>query len=349
MERIKTLLLLASMLVCLEVKSEVFVAEKMTSSPTKYNTIVNAGAYQAIPLGTNTYKVTIDTNNELYKDLSAYIVDQENLISFQQGYRFKGPGYSKAGTPFVIEDSVSSNQNKYLLIDNRYAMLIKKKVTYIVETKFELTEKEQENHKKLFSSLYAALKNNYVFQDFNIYVKPCGMSNAYSDTADGDIHFCSELIDELFKNRNEKAIFSIFFHEVGHTLLNLWGIPGNNNEDIADEFSTYISMSMGPNGYQILDASMQFWQGKNSTAEAINMLQNGDRHSLSSQRLRNIKENMLSGEAFIKRWNKLLYEHHTDDALNEVINKPMPGADVELANKILAQRGAISAKTNQSK
>lgn len=137
-------------------------------------------------------------------------------------------------------------------------------------------------------------------------------------------------------------MLSVFLHEVGHSLLSLWGMPGNNNEDIADEFSTYVLMSGGPNGYQYLDASLQFWQNRNSANEALNILQNGDRHSLSIQRMRNIKENMISGEAFIKRWNNLLYEHYTDNALNEVIKKPVPGADVELATKILIQRSKLA-------
>ena len=214
------------------------------------------------------------------------------------------------------------------------------KVNYTLEAKFEASVEQRENTKKLFSNMYAGLKKDLIFPDFNIYIEPCGNANASSETLTGNIHFCSEMIDLLAKNNNEKAFLGIFLHEVGHSLLALWGIPGNNNEDIADEFATYSLMSEGPNGYAYLDATLQFWQNRNSAVEALNMLQNGDRHSLSIQRMRNIKENMLTGEAFIKKWNRLIYDHHTDEALSDVIKKPMPGADTGLATKILAQRGA---------
>lgn len=343
------LVLLALMFFCsTQTKAEVFVAAKMATEPTTENVVVYAGSYKAIPLGqgsnaNKSYKITVNTGNEVYRDLTAFIVDEENLVSFKQGYRFRGAGYSKAQTPFVIEETVSDAKNRYLLIDNTYAMVIKKKVNFTVETKFELTAEQQENTKKTFSSMYAGLKKNLIFPDFNIHIEPCGEANAYSEsTKGGDIHFCSELMDQLARSGNEKALVGIFLHEVGHSLLGLWGLPNNNNEDTADEFSTYILMSGGPNGYQYLDASLQFWQNKNSASEALNMLQNGDRHSLSIQRMRNIKENMLTGEAFIKRWNRLVYDHHTDEALNDVIKKPMPGADIELATKILSQRNNLA-------
>ena len=329
----------------LQSKAEVFVSANMTTNPVSEYTTVNAGSYQAIPLPStgnlnDYYKITINTYNAVYKDLTAFIVDEENLTSFKQGYKYKGVGFSKAQTPFVLEGSINSPNQKYLLIDNTHATLIKKKVGYTLEAKFEASAEQRENTKKLFSKMYASLKKDLVFPDFDIHVEPCGNANASSETSTGNIYFCSEMIDLLIKNNNEKAFLGIFLHEVGHSLLSLWGIPGNNNEDIADEFATYSLMSEGPNGYAYLDATLQFWQNRNSAVEALNMLQNGDRHSLSIQRMRNIKENMLTGEAFIKKWNRLIYDHHTDEALSDVLKKPMPGADTGLATKILAQRGA---------
>lgn len=319
-------------------KAEVFVSADMTTNPVSLQITVNAGSYQAIPLPStgnlnDYFKITINTHNAVYKDLTAFIVDEENLTSFKQGYRYKGIGYTKAQTPFVVQGSINSPEQKYLLIDNTYAALIKKKVSYTIEAKFEASAEQRENTKKLFSKMYAGLRKDLMFPDFNIYTEPCGSANASSETSTGNIYFCSEMIDLLAKNNNEKAFLGIFLHEVGHSLLGLWGIPGNNNEDIADEFATYSLMSGGPNGYAYLDATLQFWQNRNSAAEALNMLQNGDRHSLSIQRMRNIKENMLTGEPFIKKWNRLIYQHHTDEALFNVIKKPLPGADIELAKK----------------
>ena len=327
----------------LQTKAEVFVSADMTTDPVSQYTIVNAGSYQVIPLPSTTnfndyYKITINTHNAVYRDLTAFIIDEENLTSFKEGYRYKGIGYSKAQTPFILQGSINSPSQKYLLIDNTYAGLINKKVSCTLEAKFEASAEQRENTKKLFSKMYTSLKKDLIFPDFNIYIEPCDNANALSETKTGNIHFCSEMFDLLVKNNNEKAFLGVFLHEVGHSLLGLWGIPGNNNEDIADEFATYILLSGGPNGYAYLDATLQFWQNRNSAAEALNIMQNGDRHSLSIQRMRNIKENMLTGEAFIKKWNRLIYDHHTDVALNDVIKEPTRGADVELATKVLAQR-----------
>jgi hypothetical protein len=213
-----------------------------------------------------------------------------------------------------------------------------------------LDQAAQEKIERAFSNLYAGLKKQLIFPDFNIRIEPCGQVNAYSETfGSGDIHYCTEMISYISKTNNQGAFTAIFLHEVGHTLLGLWGIPGNNNEDIADEFSTYILMSAGPNGYALLDRSLEFWANRDSTAEALNMLKNGDRHSLSIQRLRNIKENMQRAESFIQRWNKLVYEHITTEALNKVVSNPQHGDDVELARTIIDQRNRLGTLSIQSK
>ena len=108
-------------------------------------------------------------------------------------------------------------------------------------------------------------------------------------------------------------------------------------------------MSSGPSGYALLDRSLEFWQGRDSTAEAMNMLKNGDRHSLSIQRIRNIKENMQRGESFIKRWNQSIYQHETSEALNKVVSNPQYGDDVVLARSILEQRSVLANAASKAK
>lgn len=201
----------------LQSNAEVFVSADVTTDPVSQYTIVNAGSYQAIPLPSTSnlndyYKITINTHNAVYRDLSAFIVDEQNLTSFKQGYKYNGIGYSKAQTPFVVQGSISSPNQKYLLIDNTYAALIKKKVSYTLEAKFEASEVQRENTKKLFLNMYTSLKKDLIFPEFNIYVEPCGNANASSETVTGNIYFCSEMIDLLVKNNNEKAFLGIFLH-----------------------------------------------------------------------------------------------------------------------------------------
>ena len=79
------------------------------------------------------------------------------------------------------------------------------------------------------------LADDYVLPPFTVALRGCGNSNAYSQGP--RIVICTELIGDLTKRNLLDALLPIIFHEVGHTLLNLWGLPGYDNEDVADEFA----------------------------------------------------------------------------------------------------------------
>ena len=328
--------------------AEVFVSPVLSIEPIKQDYVVAPGRYVVVPLPgkgslNDSYRITINANNAIYKDITAYLVDATNLRLFEQGYQYRGIGYQRAMAPFVIQGGTQTAELHYLVLDNRFAAFIAKKLKLTIEASLTLDQANRQAIEKAFASAYLGLKQNLIFPDFNIRVEPCGQVNAYSETfGSGDIHYCTEMISHAFSNNNQGAFVFILLHEVGHSLLGLWGIPGNNNEDIADEFATYIMMSGGPSGYAMLDRSLEFWQNRDSTAEAMNMLKNGDRHSLSIQRVRNIKENIQRGVSFIKRWNQLIYPHSTTEALNKVIQNPKHGDDVDLARSILAQRSKLA-------
>jgi len=324
--------------------SEVIVSPVMATDAAINNYVVAPGSFQVVQLPSSgsiqdTYLIKINAANAIYKDITAYIVDQDNLSLYQNGYQFRGIGYQKAIAPFSIQGSTGTTGSKFLILDNRYAAIIAKKVNISIEARLPLDLAERQRIENSFSQLYANLKSNLIFPDFNIRVEPCGQVNAFSESfGTGDIHYCTEMISNLARTNNQGAFAAIFLHEFGHSMLGLWDLPGNNDEDIADEFSTYMLMSSGPSGYALLDRSLEFWQNRDSRSEAEYMLKNGDRHSLSIQRIRNIKDNMQMGEAFIKRWNTLIYPHTTDNALNKIINNPSFGDDIVLAKTILKQR-----------
>jgi hypothetical protein len=334
-------------------KSDVFVSPVMSIDSIINNYIVQAGRFQIVPLpGTgsqvDSYSITIYSTNATFKDITAYVVDQSNLNLYLAGSRFNGIGFQRAINPSITGSTGTTGQ-KFLILDNRYAAVISKKLNISIQGRFPMPAADQERIKETFSRLYSNLKRNLDFPDFNIYVEPCGQVNAFSESfGTGDIHYCTETISHLSKTNNEGAFTAIFLHEVGHSLLGLWGIPGNNNEDIADEFSTYSLMSSGPSGYALLNQWIEFWKNRDSMSEAKMIISNGDRHSLSIQRIRNIKENMQSGEAFIKRWNQLIYQHATNDALNKILKNPSYGDDIELAERILDQR-KLSVEVNDKK
>ena len=301
---------------------------------------VSPGGYVAIPLpglvgDKNAYHITIDVSNSVYKDITAYFVDEENMRLFTQRTSYKGVGFARKVAPFSIEAVTETVGQHYLILDNTYALIIAKKIAVTVQSAYPMTEREKIAYTTQFTAMYNALRKVFVVPDFNIVVKPCGQVNAFSEsTTTGNISFCTELVDHLAKSRNDGAFFFIYFHEVGHSLLGLWGVPGNNNEDIADEFATYIMMQ-NERGPELLESALEFWQEMDSKAEAQNIIQHGDRHSLSVQRIRNIKENLSNRKSFLARWNNLLYPHMTQEVLNQFISNPRPNSDMVLAKSIL--------------
>ena len=147
-----------------------------------------------------------------------------------------------------------------------------------------------------------ALDADYVLPEINVSVKPCGTSNASS--ARTAVVICSELLAELRSRHLEGALRSIVLHEVAHTLLNMWGLPGYENEELADEFAA-VRQRRDPDG---LAAFVQWLNQQDSTSEALEQLINGDRHPISIQRTRNIKA--ASGNPqLLERWERLLSPH----------------------------------------
>ena len=97
-------LLLLSWVLSIGNVSAVF-AGNITVSP-NYGTLdstaqkrVGAGSVEIIPLGElepgNRYSIQIASDNRVYPDISAFVVDRENLDAFRSSQRFSGIGFSK--------------------------------------------------------------------------------------------------------------------------------------------------------------------------------------------------------------------------------------------------------------
>lgn len=145
-----------------------------------------------------------------------------------------------------------------------------------------------------------SLAKIYKLPKFKIAVLPCGTVNAFSNP---DITICSELISDLVEKDLTDALYPILLHEMAHSLLNLWNLPGYNNEDIADEFSAAILARISPNSIQ---AFIKYLETEDSTTEAIIQLTEGSRHTISIQRARNMKTALANIKQIENRWNNLL-------------------------------------------
>ncbi len=302
--------------------------------------VVKAKTFSIFPLGDfekgDLFRVDVNVLNDVYKDLSVYVVDAANMALVRQGVPFSGQGQTRKVAPFRIDAKATVPGPHFLVFDNRYANIIDKKVVFRVQLAVRLSEEKVQAMKADLGLAYSGLKRMFQFKDFNIKVRPCGMSNAFSETATGDVTLCTEILDEM--SEQKPAMGAIVLHELGHTLLNLWGLPNYGNEDDADQFATVILLKSGEKGKQALFQWINWYAKRDSRAEATNMLTRGDTHSLSVQRIRNIQATMTNAEDLIKRWNNILYPHMTVEALRSIIAAPGLHDDTTLAKKEISKR-----------
>lgn len=299
---------------------------------------VKSQSLSIIPLGktrpNDMFKVSVAVDNDVYRDISAYVVDEINLNLMNQQLPFRYAGALQALSPINFSAQSNNYSEYFLVFDNRYANLINKKIRYSIVSYKSIDAETVSKIKSGFGQIYSSLKQQLVFEDFDINVKPCNQANAFSNP---DITLCTELIGQLIEKNKASALLGILFHELGHSLLNIWGMPGYDNEDTADEFAVSI-LVRDEEGKKALYDMMAWFSEQNTRAEVQNMVSEGDRHSLSIQRIRNMERIISNPEPVVRRWNKLLYEHYTISALNSVISSPKRFDDVALASTILAKR-----------
>lgn len=275
--------------------------------------------------------VQVVASNKVYNDITACIGSEVEAREYRAGAPCKGSVRSK--TPIVIKGAITASGKKYLILDNSYAGFIGKNIAVSLKYRKILTDDEVVKIQVPLEKLQANMNSTFKNADFNLYVKPCGQSNASSDHNTADITLCSELIHEFSTQGNGGALIATLLHEYGHSLLNRWGEPGSSEEDMADQFATVTLLKKGDNGRGLLQQWIQSWVQRDSKAEAMNQLRRGDTHSLSIQRARNIQNAMNYPEELTRRWNKMLYRHMTADALDSVILNPSRSDDIDLAKE----------------
>lgn len=343
----KGLSALLLLLVMAHAQAEVFVSRIFATDDAFQQTVdIGSGKYWVLPLARravgNAYEVRIESGNKFFKDVTAFVADEENLERFRHHHSYQAEGVQKGVAPFAIRGTVRTSGKHYLVIDNSYALFVDKSVVVTVKIINTLPDSAVEHIKSTLENMYGSLKQNLVFPDFNINVRPCGQANAFSSLARGDIVLCTEMISRLANKPG--ALLGVLGHELGHTLLNLWGLPDAGNEDIADEFASIVLLEKADGGKAIEEYAAYFDRG-NAEKEAEFIHRTGDRHSLSIQRIRNIREHATHANALFLRWNKQLYPHMTEEALRKIVAKPSANDDAALARAELARRVAPSTET----
>jgi hypothetical protein len=231
--------------------------------------------------------------------------------------------------------AVPATDNYYLLIDNGKAWFMPRKVKIYA---YELLPEPTPEIRALqaqFNQFYGQMRVGFIFPDFRISIRHCGLENAFSNP---NITLCTELIEDLGEHHLESAIGFVLFHELGHTLLRGWGLPGYDNEDTADEFAT-VMMIMGRQQTAALQAA-QWWASRTSTQEALSKIYVDDRHTISPQRARNIIRWLNSGDDLVRRWQRVLVPNmQTAQLQNELKDSQI---DRELVMGELRKRGVAT-------
>jgi hypothetical protein len=137
-------------------------------------------------------------------------------------------------------------------------------------------------------------------RDVYINFDECGEANAFYDKQKHQVTICYELIagfyDDFKKDaKNEKelddevggATAFVFFHELGHALIDVFDLPvTGREEDAVDQLSTLILADGTDEGEQmVINGAAAFAQ---ESEQELDELAFADEHSLNQQRFYNI-------------------------------------------------------------
>ena len=267
--------------------------------------------------------------------IGVWLLDLDNYQRYQA---HQAVAYSKDSSGQIANGAnyrftVPSTNVYYLVLDNGRNFLPRRVRVYVYAVLPESTP-ELEKRKQLLESEYQQLKAAFVFPDFHISVRHCGVENAFSNP---DITICEELVEDLTRQHLDAAVGFVFLHELGHTLLRDWGLPGWDNEDMADEFATAL-MLMGHQEGAALQAA-QWWAAQTNPKAAEAKIWINDRHTLSPQRARNIIHWINNKAEIQARWQKLLIPNMQTELLVRSLQEQGQDLDKELIRGELRKRG----------
>jgi len=201
-----------------------------------------------------------------------------------------------------------------LVIDNSAAWLLPRDVQLYVYSVLPAPTAQTSEAERNLTNLFGSIGRLFIFPSFKVQLRHCGVLNAFSNP---NITLCTELAESLADQHLEQAIGFVFFHELGHSMMRLWGLPLSDNEDVADEFATVI-MILAKQQQPALQAA-QWWATQTSQQEALSQLWIDDRHTVSPQRARNIIHWLNQPDDLLQRWMRLLIPHLQSDALMELM------------------------------
>ncbi|MCI0349405.1 MAG: hypothetical protein L0Z53_08265 [Acidobacteriales bacterium] len=179
----------------------------------------------------------------LNQSIDVLLLDVPNYQRYMAGQQFSAFQGTSGAVREIAQYTFQVPQTNvyYLVLDNRRAWLLARRVTLYAHAILPEPTAEHVQQQRALAEGYENLKRLFLFPDFQISLRYCGAENAFSDP---NITLCKELVEAMGDQRLEAAMTFVLFHELGHSLLRLWEQPGWDNEDFADEFATAL-MIMG--------------------------------------------------------------------------------------------------------
>lgn len=142
-------------------------------------------------------------------------------------------------------------------------------------------------------------------RNLDVKLQECGEVNAFYDPEDKAVHLCYELLDHFLEifgtdaktdEENEEAagkaiaaLTFVFYHELGHALIDLYDLPvTGKEEDAVDQLATVMLLETwdGEESELALTASAEWFDS--SAAEREEDPDMADEHALDEQRYYNL-------------------------------------------------------------
>ena len=129
----------------------------------------------------------------------------------------------------------------------------------------------------------------------------CDEPNAYYDGDKREVAVCFELIEWYYEHMADAydseeelddavagAFVFVFFHEIGHALVDVLDLPiTGREEDAVDQLSAWILLDGAEGDQAVLDAALSFYAASES-ADMVDEGKYADEHSLDQQRFYNM-------------------------------------------------------------
>lgn len=294
------------------------------------NTSVAAGESQITRLRDLPEGATVSIAVDIDGPATVMLLDEQNLDRSRANRKPLFSGETRDRISLAAR--IPTAGNYYLLVDNEDGTE-PRHFAIAVTARSASANDDSGNRAKLsrINGQLDAFKQNlrryFVFDHLNFKIARCGTANAFS--TENTVIICAEIGPKLREVMGDdaKALAALHFammHEIGHVLLQQWGYPFHDNEEVADEFATALLVLFRQSERARIQAA--YFSKIPPEKEFALKRSRDDRHPLSVQRARNIL-GWLDDPALLRRWQTIFVPHLQTDVLQAMQSSTKPWVD----------------------